>query len=88
MSWFKKSKNHKQHPTENNKKACEYASVSECPYSDPEMCNFDKTNCLLAFELKNKKPKRNTTQALWIIDLASLLIYALVVLFSSMWNSN
>lgn len=71
-----------QHP-----KPCEYTSVTECPYSEPEACKFDKKNCFLEKELKNKKkPKRNTTQTLIITAISSLLIYVIAILISGIYD--
>lgn len=70
----------KKEDAKNIKQPCNCTSILDCPHSIPDTCNLNKDNCILAFELKNRRQKRNANQTLWIIGLIALVVYILVLI--------
>lgn len=70
------------------KQPCNCTSILDCPHSIPDTCNLNKENCILAYELKNRRQKRNANQTLWIIGLVSLILYILVLVLPSVLFPN
>ena len=74
----------KRHPKDSQKN-CDCTTRQECPHTSPSNCRFNKSNCILLFELKNKKTKNNTKLILWFVASVSLLLYILIIILLPAW---
>ena len=63
-------------------KKCAAHSISECPHVSEKDCKFDKTNCHLIADRKNRKRRDYTNTRIWLIVSLGILFYVAVIVIS------